>query len=276
MSDGTFLRQCLAKAVELQDRSLVEKISGKIFVSNSAVEALEDVAIILRLGIRLVVVCGCGPQVDNVLRERELPITKIDGIRVTTSATIEIMQEVYDLMKKQIGAIFNRLGQNLHVLWPEDAVVAAPLGNDFGLTGKVDSVDIRNLTDYLIEHPYAPTVHFVSSLAKGVDGRIYNVNADSIAAAIAVNLPRCELAFLGDGAVYENREILTRITASKAKELVTNQVATAGMGVKLTAAYDACRAGVRKVHIVGNRSGELLLSIFTDGGSGTVVEPDKA
>jgi len=249
----------------------------------------QDLVFLRRAGLRPVVVHGGGPQVTGHLDRLGIESVFTAGLRVTTEDTIDVVRMVLNgKVNKDIVGLINRHGPYAVGLSGEDANLftaerkyAAVDGAfvDIGLVGEVTSVD-PSMVNALLDDGRIPVV---SSIARGADGpngasTVYNVNADTAAAALAVALGAAKLVVLTDvEGLYRDwpnsDEVISQLDADDLAELLPSL--SAGMIPKMEACLTAVKGGVPQAHVLDGRlSHAILLEIFTDSGIGTMVIGD--
>jgi len=249
----------------------------------------QDLVFLRRAGLRPVVVHGGGPQVTGHLDRLGIESVFTAGLRVTTEDTIDVVRMVLNgKVNKDIVGLINRHGPYAVGLSGEDANLftaerkyAAVDGAfvDIGLVGEITSVDPA-MVNALLDDGRIPVV---SSIARGADGpngtgTVYNVNADTAAAALAVALGAGKLVVLTDvEGLYRDwpnsDEVISQLDADDLTELLP--ALSAGMIPKMEACLTAVKGGVPQAHVLDGRlSHAILLEIFTDSGIGTMVIGD--
>ena len=245
----------------------------------------EDLVFLRHAGLRPVVVHGGGPQVTGHLDRLGIESVFTAGLRVTTEETIDVVRMVLNgKVNKDIVGLINRHGPYAVGLSGEDAnlftaerKLAAVDGElvDIGLVGEITEVDASMVTALLDDG----RIPVVSSIARGADGSVYNVNADTAAAALAVALNAAKLVVLTDvEGLYKDwpssDEVISSLDADDLEKLLP--ALTAGMIPKMEACLTAVRGGVRSAHVLDGRlSHAILLEIFTDSGIGTMLTPPE-
>ncbi len=244
----------------------------------------QDLVFLRYAGLRPVVVHGGGPQVTEHLDRLGIESTFTAGLRVTTAEMIDVVRMVLGgKVNKDIVGLINRYGPFAVGISGEDA-------NLFTAERKVavvdgEAVDIGLVGDIVMTDPGAVRaliadgrIPVVSSLARGADGEVYNVNADTAAAALAVALDAAKLVVLTDvEGLYRDwpasAEVISQLRAAELERLLPSL--SAGMIPKMEACLTAVRGGVPQDHVLDGRlSHAILLEIFTDSGIGTMVTPD--
>jgi acetylglutamate kinase len=285
------LREALPYIQRFQGQTFVVKLSGKVTENQDNLASLaEELALLHQVGIRICVVHGGGKQLSDLATRLGVEQTIIEGRRVTDDATLEMAKMIFAgkintdilaaLRQRGIEAV-GLSGVDGNIVHaerrPPKEVLNRKTGEraqvDFGHVGDVVQINSRLLT-VLLDHGYLPVI---SSLGADNEGTVFNINADTIAAEIAVQLKAEKLILLSDvdGIYLEpgNPETkLSRLSASEADELISTGAATGGMIPKLQSITTLLRRGVHSAHIIsGNNRNALLSEIFTDKGTGTML-----
>ena len=253
----------------------------------------QDVVFLRYAGLRPVVVHGGGPQISAQLDRLGLESTFTAGLRVTTPEAMQVVRMVLTgQVNRDVVGLINRHGPFAVGMSGEDAnlFTASRRGAlvdgrqvDIGQVGEIDEVDPGAVRVLLADG----RIPVVSSVARGADGEIYNVNADTAAAALAAALDAAKLIVLTDveglyadwpadgagGDGDQPADVISRLTAAELEALLPGL--TAGMIPKMEACLRAVRGGVPQAHVLDGRlPHSILLEIFTDSGIGTMVVPD--
>jgi len=285
------LREALPYIQRFQGQTFVVKLSGKATEDHNNLSSLaEELALLHQVGIHLCVVHGGGKQLSELASRMGVEQTIIDGRRVTDDATLEMAKMVFagKINTDILSALRNRGveavglsgvdGNIVHAeRRPPKEVLNRETGEraevDFGHVGDVVEINSRLLT-VLLDQGYLPVV---SSLGADAEGTVFNINADTIAAEIAIQLKAEKLILLSDvDGIYlragEPETKLSRLTASEAEQLITDGRATGGMIPKLQSIAQLLRRGVHSAHIIsGTNRNALLSEIFTNQGTGTMI-----
>ena len=243
----------------------------------------QDLVFLRYAGLRPVVVHGGGPQISAQLDRLGVASSFTAGLRVTTPEAMEVVRMVLSgTVNKDIVGLINRHGPFAVGLSGEDAgtftavrkmavVDGEPV--DIGLVGDIVATDPGAIGALLADG----RIPVVSSVAAGRDGEVYNVNADTAAAALAVALGAAKLVVLTDVAgLYRDwpssADVISELTAAELERLLPGL--SAGMIPKMEACLTAVRGGIPQAHVLDGRlSHAVLLEIFTDSGIGTMVLP---
>ncbi|WP_067488738.1 acetylglutamate kinase [Actinomadura hibisca] len=246
----------------------------------------EDIVFLRYAGLRPVVVHGGGPQINAALEQAGIASTFTAGLRVTTPEAMEVVRMVLTgQVQRDVVGLINRHGPFAVGMSGEDAnlftaerkpalVDGEPV--DIGQVGEIVEVQVGAVRALLDDD----RVPVVSSVARGDDGEIYNVNADTAAAALAVALDATKLVVLTDvEGLYadwpDSDDVIDSLTTDELAMLLPEL--SAGMVPKMEACLHAVRGGVPQAHVLDGRvPHSLLLEIFTDEGIGTMVLPTPA
>jgi acetylglutamate kinase len=266
-------------------KTVVIKYGGKAMTEKALKDAFaQDVVLMKYIGLNLVVVHGGGPQINVMMKRLGLEPKFVKGVRVTDSATMEIVEMVLGgIINKEIVTLINRHGGRAVGLTGKDGgLIRAKKAKggeglsesdepvDMGLVGEVEAVDpqvIRNLE----QDRFIPVI---APIGADSEGRTYNINADWVAGAVAVSLKAEKLLLLTDvkGILDEQGKLLPTLSRKDAARLIKQNVIKEGMLPKVKAALSAVEGGVAKAHIIDGRMPHaLLLEIFTDKGIGTEI-----
>jgi acetylglutamate kinase len=238
-----------------------------------------DVTLLAAVGLRPVVVHGGGPQISEAMSREGIEPQWVDGLRVTDAATMRVVQRILaGEINPDIVRLLNGHGCMAVGLTGLDAglFTATPKDRRLGFVGEVARVS-RELLTGMMERGLVPVV---APLARGEDGEVYNLNADTAAAALATALDAQKLVYLTDvdgvrRKASDPSSLISRMSLSELKELMADNAIEGGMRPKLASCLEALTGGVRQAHILDGRiQHALLLEIFTPEGIGTMVVPD--
>ncbi|GAB4247222.1 MAG: acetylglutamate kinase [Thermoleophilia bacterium] len=247
-------------------------------------EFATDVTLLRYVGIKPIIVHGGGSEVSDLMARLNLPVRFVDGLRVTDAAAMEVAKMVLvGKVNKEIVGLINHKGAPAVGLSGDDGrlIEAAPLRRadaegrvvDLGLVGEVRGVNTELLS--LLERDYVPVV---ASVGVGEKGESYNINADSVAAALAAALKAEKLIFLTDVPgllrnIDDPESVISQCTDEEIRALTRGEGVSRGMIPKLEAVLEALEAGVGAVHIIDGRvPHSVLLEIMTDeAGVGTKI-----
>jgi acetylglutamate kinase len=255
--------------------TIVVKIGGSS-MAEAKENILEDIVLLRYVGMNPVVVHGGGPEITAWQEKMGIESTFVDGLRVTDEKSIEVVKMVLTgKVNPELVAALNGLGGQAVGMSGEDGpcILVKPAnsagGVDLGLVGEVAQVNPEPIKA-LLDRNYIPVV---ASLGLGYDGKSYNINADTVAAELAVALGARKLILLTDveGIRGKNDQLITEIRAHDVGDMIDDGTVTGGMIPKVKAAVRAL-AGVEKAHIIDGRVPHaLLLELLTAEGIGTMI-----
>ena len=249
---------------------LLVKLGGTLLDADATRESLARQIASIARGASLVIVHGGGRQMTRYLTERGIQSRFVDGLRVTTPEVLDaVIKVVAGSVNRQLVAALNEAGARAVGISGIDAglVVAEPMNPSLGAVGRVVGADPA-LLDALLSAGFLPVA---ACVAGDRQGRLYNVNADQMAAACAVAFGADQLVFLTDveGVLDAHRRPLPQLTLAGSEALIAAGAATGGMLAKLNAAQAALRQGVPRVHIVSGAVDRILERIAAGEEVGT-------
>ena len=270
--------------------TIVVKYGGNAMVDEALKAAFaRDVVLMKLVGMNPIVVHGGGPQIGDLLDRLNIPTKFIDGMRVTDTATMDVVEMVLGgLVNKDIVSLLNAAGGravgvtgkdgNLiratkMTIKRESPELEVPEIIDIGHVGEVAKVN-GDVIDTLVQNHFIPVI---APIGVGDDGESYNINADFVAGAVASHLRAEKLMLLTNtpGILDTDGDTLTGLGRSEANGLIATGAIDGGMLPKVECALDAVEAGVHSVHIIDGRVPHaVLLEVLTDGGVGTLIQGD--
>lgn len=287
----------LAKAETLVEAlPYLQRYAGRTFVVKYGGHAMgdpelardfaEDVVLLKAVGINPVVVHGGGPQIGAMLKKLGVESKFIDGLRVTDKATAEVAEMVLSgaINKELVGWIAGAGGKALGISGKDGGLVTAtkvsrttkdPESNieqavDLGFVGEPTSVDVT-----LIETACAAgMIPVIAPIAPGADGETYNINADTMAGALAAALGAARLFLLTDvaGVLDKQGQLLTDLTPADITKLQSDGTISGGMIPKLETCVHAVEAGCEAAVVLDGRVPHaMLIEVFTARGAGTLI-----
>jgi acetylglutamate kinase len=273
------LAEALPYIREFTGKTVVVKYGGHAMDDPELADLFAQDVVLMRLvGMRPVVVHGGGPQISELMRRLGKEPEFVDGLRVTDAESVDIVRmALVGKVNREIVASINQHGSYAVGLSGEDAgLIKVEMRDErLGFVGDVTSID-ASIVDRLTNEELIPVIATV-----GVDelGQAYNINADTVAGAIAIALDAEKLVYLTDVAgVYadypDESSLLSNIDAAGLARLLADGKADGGMIPKLESCLAALDGGVRRAHVLDGRIPHaLLLEFFTREGIGTMVLP---
>lgn len=296
MRDHAPLPEMLAKTETLVEAlPYLQKYAGSTFVVKYGGHAMgdpalqqdfaQDIVLLKAVGINPIVVHGGGPQIGSMLKRLNIQSSFVDGLRVTDAATAEVAEMVLGAINKEIAAWINRAGGTAVGISGKDAhlVTAKKVTRttrdpgsaieqeiDLGFVGEPDTVD-RRILDVMTAQNVIPVI---APIGAGADGHTYNINADTMAGAVAAAVGASRLFLLTDvaGVLDKGGNLLTDLNPADIDALTKDGTISGGMIPKLETCVTAVTGGVDAAVILDGRVPHaLLLEIFTRRGAGTLV-----
>ncbi len=276
------LTEALPYIQKLYSKTIVIKYGGNAMINEDLKRSvMEDITLLKYVGMNPVIVHGGGPDISESLKTYHIESKFVSGLRVTDAETMRIAQMVLvGKTNKEVVSNVNRNGGKAIGLCGIDGKIieCEPLtedseGNkiDVGFVGKIKKVNAEILKS-LCEDEYIPVI---APIGTDDSGQSYNINADTVASAVATAMGAEKLMFLTDveGVKDAKGDIIFEITTSSAEELIHVGTINGGMIPKVRACVKAVLEGVNRVHIIDGRVlHSILLEIFTDTGIGTMFK----
>ncbi len=260
-------------------KTIVIKYGGNAMIDDALKESFaRDVVLLKVVGMNPVVVHGGGPQISGTLERVGKQTEFIDGLRVTDSETMDVVEMVLGgLVNKEIVKLINSHHGNAVGLSGKDGdmirarkISSGKSDVDYGHVGEVEEID-ASLVRTLEQKNFIPVI---APIGSGSDGQTYNINADSVAGALASTLQAEKLVLMTNtpGVLNKQKELLTGLDAETIKELKDDGTIQGGMMPKVDCALEAVVNGVKTSHIIDGRVNHaLLLEVLTDKGVGTLI-----
>ncbi|MEZ6007131.1 MAG: acetylglutamate kinase [Planctomycetota bacterium] len=294
MRDVRLLREALPYLRRYRRQTIVVKMGGEIAAQPEALRSLaEDISLLAHVNIRIVVIHGGGPQATQMAERLGLEARMVQGRRVTDEETLKIAKMIFagsinvDILSALRAAGVSSVGlsgvdgdilqaRQRPPTEVRDVTTGETTLVDYGFVGDVTEVDV-DLLHLLVNHGYVPVM---SSLAGDDEGRVLNVNADTVAGAIAAKMGANKLISLTNvpGILRDPKDpstLLPRATADEVQAMIEDGTISGGMVPKVTTLLRAVREGVEQAVIMsGLQESALLLELFTDQGSGTLIDKD--
>ncbi len=272
------LSEALPYIQKFAGRTVVVKYGGAAMKDGTLKEGvIRDLVFMSCVGIRPVLVHGGGPEINSWLEKIGIEPQFKDGLRVTDAATMDVVEMVLvGRVNKEIVSLINQAGAKAVGLCGKDGnlITARPDGREeIGFVGEVSNVNV-DILNTLVKSGYIPVV---SSVAADENGQAYNINADTVAGEIAAALGAEKLILMTDtpGLMRDFKDpttLIRQLDIQGARALIEDGTVSGGMIPKLTCCVRSLAQGVRAAHIIDGRlPHSLLLEIFTDNGTGSMI-----
>jgi acetylglutamate kinase len=233
---------------------------------------IDDVVILKKLGLTPLVVHGGGPRIKKRLNELNIETKFIMGLRITDEKVIKVVEEVMLQFNKEIVNALEKKSCNAKsITVKENNVITVKQKNlELGYVGAPTKLDVKIIKNLINED----CVPVVTPMGLDESGKIYNINADTAAGALAVSLKSRRLLLMTDveGVYDKNKKLISEIRPIEAEKLIDNDTIKEGMIPKIKTCINAIEDGVRGVVIIdGRKPHSILFELFSDKGSGTLI-----
>jgi acetylglutamate kinase len=281
------LTEALPYILRYDQKTVLVKYGGNAMGEEGVAEHFaQDIVLMRQTGIDPVVVHGGGPQIGAMLKKLEIKSSFVDGLRVTDQAAIDVVEMVLTgTVNKQIVSAINNAGGKAVGVSGKDGqmiiakkVVKTRRNPD---TGKDETVDLGFVgepeevnTEVLQAIVKADMIAVIAPVGIGKSGETYNINADTVAGAVAGALKADRMLLLTDvpGVMDRNGNLIERLTTTEARALIKDGTISGGMIPKVETCIDAVERGVRAAVILDGRVQHvLLIELFTEHGAGTMI-----
>ncbi len=267
------------------NKTFVIMLDGEVLESQNFINIINDISLLHSLNIKLVIVFGARPQINQLLEQHQISSTYYNNIRITNAQSL-------DLVKQAVGKVHYDLFARLSLRSPNAPVInivsgnmilAQPLGVidgvDYALSGKVRRVNIESIKQQLERH----SIVLLGPVAPSVTGEMFNLPFEEIATQVAIKLKADKLIGFCDeqGVIDEQGQVLADLSPEEAKRHLVNLIDKgqyhSAKARFLQAAIDVCRAGVKRAHLISyQEDGSLLQELFSRDGIGTQLSMENS
>ena len=252
---------------------IVIKYGGNVFIDREIFNNfIEDISILSKLGISIVIIHGGGPRIKRELDKSNIESKFIRGLRVTSEKIINIVEKVLIEFNKDIVSSLSEKGiKAISLTTKENNVInVVPESEELGFVGIPDKINIEKIKDKINQK----LIPVISPLGLGENNQSYNINGDNAAGAIAQSLKSRRLLLMTNvqGVLNKNNKLINEISSSEITDMIKDGTITEGMIPKINTCLDAINNGVTAVAIIdGRKKHSILFEIFSDKGSGTLI-----
>ena len=256
-----------------KSETIVIKYGGNVLIDRSIFNNfIEDIGILNKLGLSIVVVHGGGPRIKRELEKSNIATKFIKGLRVTDKNIIDIVEKVLIDFNNDIVNSLNKKGSKAISIntKTKNIINVSPENEVLGFVGIPEKIN-NNIINELIKNNQIPVV---APLGLGKDNQAYNINGDTAAGAIAKSLKSRRLLLMTnvEGVLNKDKKLISEISSSKILDMIKDETITGGMIPKINTCLDSVNNGVRGVVIMdGRKSHSILNEIFSDTGAGTLI-----
>ncbi len=284
MNKVEVLLESLPYIKEYSGRIVVVKIGGSMMEDEEIIQSvLKDLILMKYVGIKVVLIHGGGKQINQLAEEKGIKPEFVDGLRVTDKHSIEIVKTVLigDINKKIVSLLNKHGSVAIGISGNDSGFIKCHKKEykkngkvvDLGFVGDIESIDSKFLSK-ILDSNYIPVI---ATLGVDEKGNIYNINADTCAAEIAISLNAKKMILITDvdGIIEENEngnKLISKLTADRCLKMIESGNISSGMIPKVKACIEALKSGAERAHILnGTKKHSILVEIFTDKGIGTMI-----
>ena len=253
--------------------TIVIKYGGNVLIDREIFNNfIEDISILNKLGLSIVVVHGGGPRIKRELEKSNISTKFINGLRVTDAKIIKLVEGVLiDFNNDIVNSLNEKESKAVSINTKTKNVInVTPENEELGFVGKPREIN-KNLLNELIRNNQIPVV---APLGLGVNGQTYNINGDTAAGAIAKSIKSRRLLLMTnvEGVLNREKKLISELSSAKILEMINNGTISGGMIPKINTCLDSVNNGVRGVVIMdGRKKHSILNEIFSDSGAGTLI-----
>ncbi len=252
---------------------IVIKMGGSVLSNKNLFNSLvQDIAILKKLGLNIFLIHGGGMKISARLNDLNIKSNFINGLRVTDKKIIKIVESVLiDFNNEITNALKNQSCQTRRVTSKEhNIIIVRPASDKLGFVG-IPTYIKKNILKEIINNNEIPVI---ASLGLDENNQTFNINADTVAGAIAKELKARRLVIISDveGVLDVKKELISEINSKKAKDLINQNIISGGMIPKVNNCLDVAKNGVKAVCIIdGRKIHSILYELLSDKGSGTLI-----
>ena len=271
--DGPSIEEVKKYIEKYKNDLIVIKYGGNVFIDRNIFNNfIEDISILNKLGLSIIVIHGGGPRIKRELEKSNIQSKFIRGLRVTDEKIINIVENVLIDFNHDIRNSLSEQGSKaVSINTKENNIIEViPEAEELGFVGKPNKINI-DLIENIINENFIP---IISPLGLGENNQTYNINGDTAAGAIAKSLKCRRLLLMTnvEGVLDKNKKLIEEIYSSEILEMIKNETITRGMIPKINTCLDAINNGVTAVGIIDARpKHSILFELFSDKGSGTLI-----
>ena len=271
--DGPTVEEVKKYLEKYNDEFIVIKCGGSILVDPNLFKIfIEDVVVLNRLGFNPVIVHGGGKRISKKLGELNIQSNFIKGLRVTDKDTISIVEDVLiEFNKEIVNALNNQSCETRRITSKEyNIITVKPESEELGFVGTPTNIKINVLKEIIKVNE----VPVIAPLGLDKNNQTFNINADTVAGAIAKELKARRLIIISDveGVLGNKKKLISEINSIQAKQMINNEIISGGMIPKINNCLDVAKNGVKAVCIIdGRKNHSILFELLSDKGSGTLI-----
>ena len=271
--DGPTVEETIKYLEKYTEDFIVIKMGGSVLSNKNLFDNLiQDIVILKKLGLSIFLIHGGGSKISKKLDDLNIKSDFINGLRVTDDKIIDIVEDVLVQFNKEIvNALKNKSCDAKEITSKENnVIIVKPENKSLGFVGKPTNIN----TNILIRIVKGNEVPIIASLGLDQNNQTYNINADSVAGAIAKELKARRLLILSDveGVLSRDKKLISEINSDQTTKMITDGAISGGMIPKINNCLDVAKNGVKGVCIIdGRKNHSILFELLSDKGSGTLI-----
>ena len=272
-SNGPRIEEVTKYIKKYKNDLIVIKYGGNVFIDKNIFNNfINDINILNKLGLSIVIVHGGGPRIKRELEKSNIKTKFIRGLRVTDEKIINIVESVLiDFNNDIVNSLKNKGTEALSINSQNNNIIKViPESNELGFVGIPNKIDVETIKNVVKKN----VIPIISPLGLGKNNQTYNINGDTAAGAIAKSLKSRRLLLMTnvEGVLDKKKKLIEEISSSEVLKMIKDGTITEGMIPKINTCLDAINNGVTAVGIIdGRKSHSILFEIFSDKGSGTLI-----
>ena len=272
-ADGPPTEEVSKYVEKYKNEIIVIKYGGNVFIDRNIFDNfINDLGVLNKLGLQVVVVHGGGPRIKRELSKQNIDSKFIRGLRVTDDKIIKIVETVLIDFNDDIVSSLKKIGSqavSMHTK-KNNVIEVIPEQNDLGFVGIPKKINADIINEKLKKNE----IPIISPLGLGNNNQTYNINGDHAAGAVAKSLKSRRLLLMTnvEGVLNREKKLISEINSSKIIEMINDKTITEGMIPKIDTCLDAVKNDVTAVGIIdGRKPRSILFELFSDKGSGTLI-----
>ena len=272
--DGPAIKEVQKYIKKYTNEVIVIKCGGSVLSNPESFKIfIQDISVLKKLNFNPCVIHGGGTKITNKLKELNIKSNFINGLRVTDSKIINIVEDVLiEFNKEIVNALINLSCKARSLTSKENKIIidVKAENKELGFVGKPTKIK-TNVLNQIINSNEIPVI---APLGINLDSQVFNINADTAACAIAKELKARRLLIISDveGVLDKDKNLISEINSSKANEMINNDIISGGMIPKISNCIDVASNGVKGVVIIdGRRPHSILFELLSDSGAGTLI-----
>ena len=271
--DGPTIEETIKYLEKYIEDFIVIKMGGSVLSNKDLFDNLiQDIVILKKLGLSIFLIHGGGSKISKKLNDLNIKSNFINGLRVTNDKIINIVEDVLVQFNKEIvNALKHQSCAAKEISSKENNIITVkPENAILGFVGRPTKIN----TQTLLKIVKANEVPVIASLGLDENNQIFNINADSVAGAVAKELKARRLLILSDveGVLDKSKKLISEINSDQAKQMIDNGAISGGMIPKINNCLDVAKNGVKAVCIIdGRKNHSILFELLSDKGSGTLI-----